>query len=171
MEFTKEQLKRFHGVSEPPGPADPKVLARRKYHEAGARWLSKLSPRLHVLFFFTGLALVLLPALSTTWRAAVEAIAVFEKIFTDYSTFQGVALGNINLLSAICILNLCQEKNLPWGCDADVTTKDILKLDLYPKSLKEESSFWTYFIFELTASSIWMFLPFGVISYFIRTGS
>ena len=43
MTSSKDRLRKIHGVTESTAPADQAVLARRKYHEAAANWLARIS--------------------------------------------------------------------------------------------------------------------------------
>jgi hypothetical protein len=63
MTLPKDRLRKIHGVTESTAPADQAVLARRKHHEAAAKWCAKWLTFLHFVFAFIGFTVVLLPVL------------------------------------------------------------------------------------------------------------
>lgn len=106
MALRKHMLRKIYGITEPTGPADPAVLARRRFHEAAVRWLAKLLVPLQVFFAVIGFFVVLLPVLSKPWRFLIENSPVLSQIFHDYSTMRGWAMGNLFVIVAnFLILN------------------------------------------------------------------
>ena len=105
MTLSKDRLRKIHGVTESTAPADQAVLARRKYHEAAAKWLAKWLVPLQTFFGLLGFSVVLLPVLSKPWRSIVEGIPLLAEVFHDYSTFSGLALFNLfaGMLRNLCI--------------------------------------------------------------------
>ncbi|MBK8134216.1 MAG: hypothetical protein IPN63_06355 [Gammaproteobacteria bacterium] len=169
MTLPKDRLRKIHGVTEPAGPADQSVLARRKYHEAAAIWLAKWLTPLQALFALLGFFVVLLPVLSKPWRSIVENLPIFAPVFHDYSTFSGVAMANLYIGMLMAFTKLYWAKHSPSG--DIVPYKDGIAPLPCPRTRKEEVSFWIETVALILVTSVWLFLPFGVLAYFINIGN
>ncbi len=168
MNFPKDRLRKIYGITEPTGPTDPVVLARRKYHEAAAKWLAKWLVPLQVFFAVIGFFVVLLPVLSKSWRSIVEGLPFFSKVFLDYSTFGGLAIIHLYIGLAMAFTKPYLVKYSPSG-DVVPYKNGIAPL-LCPRTRKEEVSFWIEVAALIMVASVWLFLPFGVLGYFMNPG-
>jgi len=169
MSLSKDRLRKIHGIAEPTGLADQSVFARKKYHEAAAKWLAKWLLPLQAFFALLGFFVVLLPVFSKPWRGIVEIFPIFAQIFHDYSTFSGLAMANLYIGMLTAFTKLFWAKYSPSG---DVIPyKDGIAPLLCPRTRREEVSFWIETVALILVTSVWLFLPFGVIAYFIRIGS
>lgn len=170
MSLSKDRQKKVHGILEPIGPYDQEVLARRKHHEAAAQWLAKRSYLLQIAFAAIGFMVVLLPVLSKSWRAAIESAPIVRNVFHDYSTFSGLAMLNLYILIALFLIRSLQIKSLPGANAIALTYRNVVDMELYPRTRREEFAYWTDILFGLVGPTLWLFLPFGVLAYFIRIG-
>jgi len=169
MTLPKDRLRKIYGVAESTVPADQAVLARRKYHEAVALWLAKWLVPLQAFFASMGFFIILLPVLSEPWRNIVESMPILAYVFHSYSTFSGLAMVNLYVGMLVTVIKLYWEKHSPSG--DIVPCKDDIAPLRFPKTKKEEISFWIEFVALILVTSVWLFLPFGVLAYFINIGS
>jgi hypothetical protein len=166
--LSRERLMKIHGISEPTGPADPAVLARRKYHEAAVKWLDRISTPLLAIFAFIGVVFVLLPVLVDGWRVTVEKLPLVCWIFEEYSTIGTFAMVNILVVMILLVGRLSMLGNFPGGIKASaLPSRHIMDLGLYPRTRKEEIAFWLDFSFELSGTTFPLFL-FGGFSLLLR---
>lgn len=169
MTLPKDRLREIHGVAESIAPADQSVLARRKYHEAVAIWLAKWLVPLQVFFASLGFFVILLPVISKPWRNIVEGLPLLVDIFHAYSTFSALAMANLYIGMLMTVIKLYLGQNSPSG---DVVPyKDGIAPLHCPRTRKEELSFFIEAIALILVTSVWLFLPFGVLAYFINIGS
>lgn len=171
MTLPKDRLRKIHGIGEQTGSADQAVLARRKYHEAAARWLAKWLPPLQAFFALLGFFVILLPVLSKPWRSIVEALPIFAKIFHDYSTFSGLAMVHFYISMALFLVRGWQIRSLPGGNAFPLTYRNVVDMELVPRTRTEECAYWIDISFGFVGATLLLFLPFGVLAYFINIGS
>lgn len=170
MAFSKDRLRKIHGISEPTGPTDPAVLARRRFHEAAANWLARWSYPLQAVFALIGFVVVLLPMFSKSWRSVIEKTPVAGRIFQDFSTLSGSAMLLFFFLMGLFLIWNGLQSRLPAGRNTFLTYRDIVQMELYPRNKKEEFIYWIDFVLAVTGTTLWLFLPFSVLAYFIRIG-
>lgn len=170
MALSKDRLRKMHGIPEPTGSADPAVLARRRFHETAAKWLARWSYPLQAAFALIGCVVVLLPTLSKNWRSVIENTPVAARIFHDFSTLSGWAMVLFFVLMAMFLIWNGLRSRLPAGRNSFLTNRDIVEMELYPRNKKEEFIYWVDFGFAVTGTTLWLFLPFGVLAFFIRIG-
>lgn len=170
MRLSKEQLRKIHGLPESTGPADPVVLARRTYHEATAKWLAKWLAPLQVFFALLGFFVVLLPALLEPWRIFIDALPIFSQVYHDYSTFTGLAMTHLYIGMFLALTKLFYWGKYNPSGDIVLYKGSIAPL-LCPRTINEEISFWIETFALILVTSVWLFLPFGVLAYFINIGS
>lgn len=170
MALSKDQLRKIHGIPEPTGSADPAVLARRGFHEAVAKWLARWSYPLQAVFALIGFVVVLLPTLSNNWRTVIENTPIAGRIFQDFSSLGGLAMLLFFFLLGLFLIWNGLQSRLPAGRNSFLTNRDIVEMELYPRNKKEEFIYWVDFVFAVTGTTLWLFLPFGVLAYFIRIG-
>jgi hypothetical protein len=169
MTLSKERLRKIHGVADHTNPTDQSVIARRKFHESAAKWLSKWLVPMQALFGFIGFFVVLLPVLLKPWRALVEDTPLLAQVFHDYSTFSGWALINLYIGMLTAIVKIYWAKHSPGG--SILSYRDVVHLQDYPRTKKEEVFFLADAVGTILVTTVWLFLPFGVIAYFIRMGN
>ena len=169
MTLPKDRLRKIHGISEQTGPDDPAVLARRRFHEAAAKWCANWLVPLQEFFAFIGFSVILLPILWKPWRGFVEGTPLLAQVFHDYSTFSGLALLNLYTGMLTAVTKPYWAKHSPSG--SIPSYKDDIAPVAYPLTKKEEVSFWGEIVTLILVTTVWLFLPFGVIAYFIRIGS
>jgi len=174
MALSKDRLRKIHGIPEPTGPADQAVLARRKYHEAAARWLAKWSSPLHATCALTGFMVVLLPMFSKNWRAVIENIPIAARIFHDFSTLSGWAMALLGILMALWGYLNWKVNDYPggwnprkqWGLPDPAL---IVEMELYPRTQVEERVFWAGIAFGTADAGFWL-IGCGVFAFFMRIG-
>jgi hypothetical protein len=59
------------------------------------------------------------------------------------------------------------HENLPGNQTFPITYEAIVRMELYPKTKKAEAEYWLNFLFAVASVTLWFFLPFGVLAYFI----
>lgn len=170
MALSKEQLRKIHGILEPDGPADPDVLERRRHHEAAAKWLSRWSAVLQVVFALIGFVIVLLPTLSKNWHAVIEKTPVAAKVYQDFSSLSGSAMLLFYFLMGLFLVWNGLKNKFPAGRTSLLTYRDVVEMELYPRNRREEFIYWLDFVFVITGTTVWLYLPFGVLAFFIRIG-
>lgn len=168
MALSEEMLRKIYGMKEPTGPADPAVFARRRFHEAAARWLAKWLVPLQIFFAFIGFFVVLLPVLSKPWRSIVESIPVLAEVFHAYSTFSGLALFHLFAGMLTALTKPYWDKHSPSG--PIPSYRDYFAPIACPMTRREEVSFWIEIVASILVTTFWLFLPFGALAYFIRIG-
>jgi len=174
MALNKDQLRKIYGISEPTGPADQAVLARRKHHEAAARWIAKWSSPLHVICALTGLIVVLLPMFSKDWHTIIENTPIAARIFHDFSTLSGWTMVLLEIQMALFMYLNWKVDNYPGGWNLRKqrylpNPELIIKIELYPRTQVEERIFWVGIVYEAVGAGFWL-ITFGVIAYFIKLG-
>lgn len=60
--------------------------------------------------------------------------------------------------------------SLPGGAAAFLTYRNVVDMELCPRTRREELAYRTDVVFSLGCTTIWLFLPFGVLAYFIGMG-
>jgi hypothetical protein len=167
MAISKHMLRKMHGVLEPTGEADPVVVARLKYHVAAARWCEKYLSYICSLFALTGFAVVLLPVMLKSWGVFIQNIPILSKIFHDYSTLSGWALVNFYPMIFLLILKISMVKSTPGSSTHSCTYRELMEMELYPRTKKEEFAYWICIFFDALASTAIIFVPFSSLAYFI----
>lgn len=157
------------------GNVSDSVLRRRKYHIAIVEWEARWLPWLQAAGALVGFAIVLMPAMSKGWRSLIQDISVTNWIFEEFSRFGSFALALLAMLLSMTSALYSLHHYFPgdwdvWQEHGFPSAKVIRDRALYPKTLKEEFTFWTLILFGMFGSSIWLYLPFGLISFFIRIG-
>lgn len=148
--------------------------SRRARQMAAARWLAKWSYRLQALFASIGFFVVLLPVLNKSWRGIIETYSPTAWIFHEFSALGGWALLLLGvLLGAHLILNF-MAKDYPGGWNPTKewgfpSPAQIVEKRLYPQNRREEFVFWVGIFIGTVGTTFWLYLPFGVLAYFIRT--
>lgn len=170
MTPSKERLRDLHGIADSTALIEQAVLARRAYHQAAIKWLARWSTSLQTSFALIGLFFVLLPTIINDWRTIVEKTPIAAKVFRDFSSLRGSAIVLFFFLMSIFLIWNALKKNLPARRIPFLTYRDILEMELYPQNRKEELTFWVDFILATTGTTLWLFMPFGVIAYFIKIG-
>ena len=174
MALAKHRLTKNHGLTEPTEPADPAVLARRRFHKAAATWLAKWSYPLQAAFALVGFVVVLLPMFSKGWRAVIETTPVAERVFHDFSSLSGWAMVLFFVLLALFLVLNWRVNDYPggwhptkqWGFP---NPKQVVEMELYPRLKREEFVYWIGIFFSAAGTTIWMIF-FGVFAFFIRIG-
>jgi hypothetical protein len=170
MTLSKEVLRKIHKIPEPTGPIDPAVQARRKYHEAAARWLAKWHATLQAINALIGFVVILLPMFSKPWRAVIESIPIVASVFHDFSTFSGSSLILLSILIVLLFVRSSQLKNIPGWEEPTLTYRNVVEMELYPRTKKQEFAYWTDIFSGFAGTTFWLFLPFGSFAYFMRIG-
>ena len=171
MTLSKDRLRIIHGITESKVMSDEAVLARRKYHEAAARWLSRRSSYLQTFFAAIGFVVVLLPMFSKTWRTVIESTPVVSAVFHAYITFSGLAIVHLYFLMALFLVRNWQIKSLPGGTAVPRTYSDVLDMELFPRTRREEFAYWTDILFGFGGATLWLFLPFSLFAFFMNLRS
>lgn len=170
MTPSKERLRKLHGVIDSTTLIEQAVFARRAYHEAAIKWLARWSTSLQISFALIGLLFVLLPTIINDWRVIVEKIPIAAHIFRDFSSLSGSAMILFFFLMTVFLIWNSLKNSLPARRTPFLTYRDIAEMELYPQNRKEELAFWVDFILATSGTTLWLFMPFGVLAYFIKIG-
>lgn len=170
MTPSKERLRALHEMADSTALIEQAVLARRVYHQAAIKWLTRWSASLQTSFALIGLFFVLLPTIINDWRAIVEKTPIAAQVFRDFSSLSGSAITLFFFLTSTFLVCNALKNNLPARRIPFLTYRDVLEMELYPQNRKEELAFWIDFILATTGTTLWLFMPFGVIAYFIQIG-
>lgn len=171
MALSKEQLRKIHGAVESTCPADAAVMARRRYHEAVAKWIASFIVSLHASVAAISFLVVLLPAFSKKWRATIEMIPIVRDMFHHYSSMSSLAIGHLYFLVMLSLIADWQKMRLPYWQAGALSYSDIVSMELYPRIKKEEVAYWICITFNLVSTTIWLIGPFGLLAYLIGRGS
>lgn len=152
---------------------DSRVLARRSIHIAIAEWEARWAVWFQVVGACVGLFLVFLPAVSKSWHTTIKGIPVFLWVYEEFSRFGSIAL---TILFVAVFLNIMLHlffKHFPGSWDVQkecgFPTANIVKeRRLYPINRAEELMFWMHATIGLFGFFVWIYMPFGVLAYFIR---
>lgn len=167
MALDKNQLRKLHGLPPSTEVGEPSVLMRRKFHESAAKWCVKWLTSIHIFFGTIGFIVVLLPAIAKPWRLIIENTYLFSQIFHSYSSLSGLSMVNLYLLIILFIAKGFFRKNPPDDPAFPVTYNAVIRMEIYPKTRKEEAEYWLNILFAVVSVTLWLFLPFGVLAYFI----
>lgn len=165
MKEDKIFLQKINGATETE-KENPKVLRRRKYHVAAAVWCGKSLVPLQVIFALVGLFVILLPSVIQDLQVIVERAPCLARVFNDYSTFSGLALIHLFLGLLTAVTKPYWSKNTPIGHVP--VYKGRRAPVACPVTVKEEISFWIEIFSLILVTTVWLFLPFGVIAFFLR---
>lgn len=157
-----------HDSSEGNMPSGTNVIKRKKYYRAIAKWLEKWLIVLQATFATLGFFVIFLPTISSAWRSVIEKSILFDKMFYDYSTFSGLAMINLYMGMFVALAKPYWSKHTPSG-DL-IKTKKGTSSFRYPRTKREEISFLADSIALILVTSVWLFLPFGMVAYFIDIG-
>lgn len=170
----RDRTRKLWGLTLPDVPEDPSVMSRRRYHEAAAKWLAKWSYPLQAFFATAGFVVVLLPMFSKSWRAVVESAPIAGGMFNDFSTLSGWAmLLFLSLMTMFLILNW-KVNDYPGGWHPTKqrgfpNPRQVVEMELYPRTHREEFVFWIGIVFGAVGTTIWTIFC-GVFAFFINIG-
>lgn len=125
---------------------------------------------MQVTFALVGFVIVLLPTLSKNWRAVIEKTPVAAQVYQDFSSLSGLAMLLLYFLMGLFLVWNGLKNKLPAGQTPLLSKKDIVEMELYPRNKSEEFAYWLDFVLSVTGTTLWLFLPFGVLAFFIRMG-
>jgi hypothetical protein len=157
----------MYGVTTSTQDGDPSVLARLKFHESAAKWCVRWLTSMHICFGIFGFVVILLPALVKPWRLIIESTFLTSKIFYSYSSLSGLSMINLYFLIILFFVRSLFHKNLPGNQTFPITYDAIVRMELYPKTKRAEAEYWLDFLFSVASVTLWFFLPFGILAYFI----
>lgn len=151
------------------------VSPRKDAQIAAARWLAKWSRPLQISFATTGFSVVLMPVLSNPWKEVVVSLPVAGWVFNQFSTFGAWAMLLLGLLLTLFLILNIMVRDYPGGWNPTKewgfpSPKQVVEKELYPRTRKEEFVFWVDIFFGAIGTTVWLYLPFGVLAYFIRIG-
>lgn len=153
------------------GNADAAVLRRRAAHERVAQWMARWQFPLQALFAMLGLFVVLMPLLLAFWRDVVMAHALAAWVHTEFSRMGPWATAWLLFLVAGPLVALhfmahhypsSWDVRQQWGFPSP---SQIVRRRLYPRTQREEGVFWLAMLMDLLGTTLWLYLPFGVLAY------
>lgn len=150
------------------------VLGRRPAHVRVARWVARWQFALQVSFVIAGLFLVLMPVLLEFWLVLIQQNPITHWVFEEFSRMGPMAIGWLVFLLCGPYLALhLMAQHYPGGWDVRQqqgfpSPTQIVERSLYPRTRREECVFWIAMVMDVLGTSIWLYLPFGVMAYSIR---
>jgi len=153
---------------------DAAVVRRRGWHVAVARWMARWQLSLQVAFASMGLFLVFMPQLLPFWRDAVLRHDMTAWLHTEFASMGPWAMGWLLFLVFGPLLTLHflapyytagWNAHQQWGFPAPL---QIVERQLYPRTPREEGLFWWAMCMDLLGTSLWLYLPFGVLAWTIQ---
>lgn len=154
--------------------ANQRVLARRPLHMRTARWLVRWQFPLQVAFAIAGLFLVLMPVLLDFWHEIIDEHAITAWVYEEFSRMGLVAVGWLVFLVCGPYLALhLMAQHYPGGWNVRQqwgfpSPTQIVERELYPRTLREECVFWVAMVMDVLGTSLWLYLPFGVLAFSLR---
>ena len=88
---------KFYKIKEPTSPADPAVIARRPLYEAAAKWLANWVKPVEAIFCFLAFVVVLLPAISESWRQIILKAPITRMGFSKVCLPERLGTGDSGL--------------------------------------------------------------------------
>lgn len=174
-QINKERRRKLYGLREPLVPSDPRVVARRNLHEAVTKWNLKWATRIHFLSGSIAFVVVLLPILLPPWRSVIESVrplAVMHYELTRLSIWVTLPLA-IALCLGFYSTSKRDYKNISHhGYPINLGgsgSKDILDMDLYPRTAIEERVFFADFLSGIFGFC-WWFWIFGGFAIILKSG-
>ncbi|MFN3914238.1 MAG: hypothetical protein ACK4K3_04870 [Aquabacterium sp.] len=164
----KEKLRKTYGLKSRPGLVDESVVARRWAHKAIATWCSVWLPWLQFIAIAVGFFIVFLPVFWGGLRQTLSYFPSLAMVSSDYAGLKGLAMTNIYVVGVLFFLKIILSGPAWGGVKCGLAYDKILYLDAYPENLKEEVSFFVGFAFNVSAVTVWVFLPFGIFAYLAR---
>ncbi|MOA61694.1 hypothetical protein D3C78_1868990 [compost metagenome] len=78
---------------------------------------------------------------------------------------------NFFILMILFLARSLLTRHTPAGYSPILSYRDVVDMELYPRAIKEELAYWIDITSGVAGTTLWLFLPFAVLAYFIRLGS
>jgi len=175
--LSKEQWRKIHGIREPTDPADPSVMGRRVLHESIVQWEIKWLTRLHLISSALAFVVVLLPMINKSWYGFISAVPVVSWIQKEFSSLGGWAILTL-VFGLVCYFYSASkidgksysEYGYPINLSHIGSADDIMIGDLFPRTKLEEKVFLVDSAGGAWMATVWWFIVFGIISFFVKMG-
>lgn len=169
--MNKDLLRKAYGLAPPTGPEDVRVTQRKALHIKAASALAKWSLVMQCFFALVGVFLVLFPTIWPQWRAVVLSWPIIDGVYIACSTLTGWPLWLCGLLVSEVIALNWLVKDFPGGWNSArqhgfPSLKQIVDLDLYPRTKQQERGFFVYLLFVVSATPLYL-LAFSVLAFMI----
>jgi hypothetical protein len=144
---------------------NPRVVARRAIHEKAILWTKKPLSNLMGYFALFGFFFFFLPLCIKPLKTFFEQTPVLYQFFYFFVKTQD---GGYLIVRSVCFfisLRLLAQNFYPnlYKAFWQLTPP---KDEFYPKTTKEEIGFWLEVFFQVLGSSVFIYFPFGLVSYF-----
>ncbi len=173
MEGEAKKIRAKFKLREPVLPAEPSVIARRRYHRSAAKFCAKWRAVISLASLLLAALIVVLPVFFLEWRQYILSTPLIETIFIGFSTSKLWGLASILLgtpgLYAHSKIKGISDSDCGYPYDiSGVGMDDVFKASLYPRTLIEERLFWVDIYYDLYMATVWWFLIFGGFAYFLE---
>lgn len=170
QKMSLQRRRKLNGYVEFDCTPNLRVLSRNYLHEKISRKILYFKKYLITTFILIGFFLVYLPNLNNEWKEYVLNTLIGRNIYYDYNNFTGLFAIHLFSLTPFYIIFLSLEKQIPKSKHGQrFTRRECVELAIYPKTKKQEFTFWFVCIFELWTTSGFIFVPFGLLSQFTHT--
>lgn len=166
----KEQLKKWHGVIDWGRPANKKVLSRRPFHIQFAKTMDRfLKPVMWLVVYF-GFLVIALPEFIPSWKEFVSETFPLSSYYYLFVNRDGTMSSGVWFVVLFLIARFAHvvfRKHLPGGGGSErellkLSYRDIISMELYPRTIAEEFFFYFGLFIGVTASLAFSYV-FGVI--------
>lgn len=168
MALSKEKLRKIYGVKTVKVIEDPVVISRRIYHKFFARWCAKWCNSIIIIFSYIGFFLLILPMFWKDLRIFIENTWIIRKFFYDFSTFTGTSLIALYFLIGLFILKNLLQLNSFTSPSTSLTYKNIVEMELYPVTKKQELIYFVDIIYGIIAAPMFVLFLFSLFAFLIR---
>lgn len=165
MALSKEQLRKMYGVTEPTGPSDPEVLARRGKHEAAAKWCAKWCDELMYASMLAGFLVVLLPSMWSAWGRIIANMPLLSTLSYDYSHFRSISKVQFFVTALLYTIFSFLSSHEPQGNLKISNYSYIVIMELYPTTVKSEWAFYMGMINRVSIGPLFFPIFFGYIAF------
>lgn len=142
---------------------DPQAIARRRIHKLAAQWMVNYGTKLHLAILVLGFFIFILPLFWNGQLFGIINIApLLSAIFRMFYRLTGWLTYGICLLISLTIIRQLIKIILLKSDQKNMTYKEIINMEKFPKYLKHEIYFWISIIHRLIAEIILIILPFAI---------
>lgn len=162
-----ERLRKINGVTLPEVDIDTRVVERRDLHISGLKLAQKLSSRLRLFSLIVGIVFVLAPGILPGWRHVISTNWLTDTFYSQMTAIGPLARYMIFGLTLLFLLRASVDKYVPCSTSLGKTHSDILEMELFPRTRKEEFAYWIDLVFNVVAS-VSFILPFAAFVFIIN---
>jgi len=152
------------------------VINRRAMHVRLAELAALIYPYSIGFGLLVGVFIVLLPAISHDWKVLILQCSVTMALYEEFALFGSLAIFILLILFFATIISSSYSRSLSknWSSEREYglpSIRQIVERKIYPDDLRGEFCFYSLIIINFLGFFVWIYLPFGWISFLLRAGS